>query len=808
MTHRILKLFLILLCATLPARADLNDTEDWKSAAQVREVRSMVFFQGQVVAGTPRGGLLLLDPSGGAVDFFNSGDGLTSDAVSDLAVDDQGNLWVATGGEGVSAAGLCRLDPSYGVRPVAQDLASNEVVSIASDGDFLYYGTRLDGAGRLSGGLPEAIYNTSSSGLSSDQVVHVAAHGGVAWFATQSGVDRLANNVIAPAIDGLELNIVRDLLAGPSGAFAADREGVKRWDSNNSRWESHGQGLADSVRALAFDGDDLIALGWVNQAWRLPAGSNQWQSQTLNITLRNYYSLAASGDGHVWYGGKQVDTERTLQGQRALLYEPDTDRSVVQFRILGEDVQNLEPDGQGGYWVSCLAPWNGLSHWRADGSFVSYDYDQETAGFGWCANRTKFGLALDRRGDLWVSNFRACITRLRPSSDDDPRTAEYLELTVADSPLRLLRTREIVEDPQGRIWFLSDGEAADEGLGIDILEDPTAPFEPTSWRALSPSNSLLRDGWVRSVEFEGRGTAWISIEGVGVQRWDYDGIPDDGVMRESQFLSNAAWDRIPYDGASAAVDFSEPRQVAIGPNGLIYIAAADKGVLEVEYRPFFVQAEDRISFRRIFRGGQAGSGLLSSNASGAVFDEEGKLWAASAVGLNRLDVLADDLSIDAWTTIEAYQTFQLQLSGYLGDVLSPMAGADLQKLRFDPVSQEVAMGSISGITRVQSAVGVAPPPSVENFDFQLYPNPFPGRSGEAQGVQIAGIEGEGSIIVTIFDLQGVPIEKGIEIPIDELESTPVWDGNTLNFEPAASGLYIIQVSWQGETANKVLAVER
>jgi hypothetical protein len=379
---------------------------------------------------------------------------------------------------------------------------------------------------------------------------------------------------------------------------------------------------------------------------------------------------------------------------------------------------------------------------------------------------------------------------------------------VDNSPLRLLRTRQIVEDPQGRIWFLSDGEAGDEALGIDILAHPTAPFDPLSWKALSPSNSLLQSGWVRSVDFQGAGTAWISIDGVGVQRWDYDGVLGDGAMRDGQFLSALAWDLIPYEGASTAVEFSEPRQVAIGPNGLIYIAAADKGVLEVQYSPYQPTPAQRISFRRIFRGGQAGSSLLSGNATGAVFDEEGMLWVGTEAGLNRLDVLSPDLTVDAWTTIVAYQTYQLQLSGYLGDVLSPMAGASLGQLRYDASSREVAVGSTTGVTRVRTGVGLVPAPSAENFDFQLYPNPFPGRGAEAPGVRIGGIEGEGSIIVTIFDLQGIPIEKGNEFAIEELDTTPVWDGKTLNLEPAASGLYIIQVTWQGVTQNRVLAVER
>jgi ligand-binding sensor domain-containing protein len=809
MKSSILCTFLVLssLLGSSLAMADLSDTAPWTTTSQVREINRMVLFQGKVVASTPQGGLLLVDPSSGGITRFNSGDGLSSDAISDMAVSPSGELWLATGGEGISAAGLCRLDASFRTRVVAQDLASLEITAVAADGNFVYYGTRLSGAGRLSSGVPEAVYTSAGQGLVDDRVLYVAASGGEAWFATRGGLSRLKNGIFQTFNGGLDFEVVRDLIAGPVGVFAADRVGVKKFDASTANWVEFGSGLSDSLRALSFDGDSLVGLGYTGTAWRLDAQATQWQSRALDVNLRLLESLSPDGLGHVWYGGYQVDLQRTLQGPIASLLEPDSGRALSVNGLLGVNVQNLVPDRQGGAWVSCLAPYTGLTHWRKDGSFVHYDYAQSVAGLGWCGDQTKFGLCLDSSNDLWVSNFRDCLTRLQPDASDDPTGAAYLNLAVEDSPLRLRRIRQIEEDPQGRIWLLSEGNAADAGLGIDIITDRSRPEDPTAWKELSPANSLLMDGWVMSVTFQPPGTAWICIDGKGVQRWDYDGLLNDGIMRDSQFNAAEAWDLIPYVGASSAFAFSQPRQVAVGQNGLIYIAAADLGVLEMSYTPFLSNASDRIHISRVFREGQAGLGLLSSNATGCVFDPDGRLWVTTAAGLNRLTVLESKLQIGAWTTVDAFSTFQLQLSGYRGEVISPMAGAELQNIVFDPQRNEMMIGSTLGVSRVSTQLDLLASPPEDQLSFVIYPNPYPGREGADEGIYLRGLEGSGPILVQIFDLQGTLITED-KFTSDELPSRPVWDVKDLQFRNAASGLYIVRASRAGGSATQVLAVER
>ena len=804
--HSLLLLSLV-LAGVHSSQASLTNTVSWNTASQLLKVRRMVLFDGRLVAATPRGGLLLVDPRTQVIGRFNSGDGLVSDAVSDLTVDDEGNLWVATGGDGSGAAGLCRITPQFSVKPVSQDLASPQVTAVSADGDFVYYGTRASGVGRLSSGVPDAVYTSASHGLADDRILRVTAYGGSVWFSTQGGVSRFRDNVFTTENNGLSMGVVRDILSGPGGVFVADRSGVKRFDEKSQSWQSWGTGLADSLRAMAMDGGDLVGLGWTGTAWRLPEGGDLWQSHSLDTNFRTYLTLAADGLGRVWYGGTMVDLSRTLQGPIALLYEPEQDLSLVVAGLLGVNIQNVVSDGEGGLWVSCLAPYNGLTHWRADGGFIRYDYVEATVGFGWCANRTKFGLARDSAGFLWVSNFKDCLTRMRPDPSDDPSRAEMLHLHRGESPLRLIRIRQIRKDPQGRIWLLSEGNAGDEGLGIDIIEDPSRPLDPSAWRQLTPANSLLLGGWVRDVTFQEGGTAWISVEGQGVERWDYDGPLDDGVMRDSQFSSTLAWDVIPYDGASPSVEFSSPRQVAIAPNGLVYIAAADRGVLELRYDPQGSSPFDRIRFLRVFRAGQAGLGLLSSSATGVVFDERGALWVSSSAGLNRLRGLDGELQIDAWTTVEAFNTFQLQLAGYRGEVLSPMAGADLQRLLYDPIRKEVVMGSTAGLSRVRSDLELPPASEEDDVTFVVYPNPYPGPDGDGRGVFLSGISGEGDVDVDIYDLQGVRIAQGA-FTVRELETRPVWDAKDRQFNDVASGLYLVRVTRAGGSSVVVLAVER
>lgn len=108
---------------------------------------------------------------------------IINNAITDIAVDDSGNKWLATDGSGVVV--LDSGNTNWTVYDTGNsDLPDDFIHSITLSGSERWFGTLGGGAAHLSGGSWQ-IYNTSNSLLPEDDVLAIAidANGGQ-WFAT------------------------------------------------------------------------------------------------------------------------------------------------------------------------------------------------------------------------------------------------------------------------------------------------------------------------------------------------------------------------------------------------------------------------------------------------------------------------------------------------------------------------------------------------------------------------------------------------------------------------------------------------
>jgi hypothetical protein len=348
----------------------------------------------------------------------------------------------------------------------------------------------------------------------------------------------------------------------------------------------------------------------------------------------------------------------------------------------------------------------------------------------------------------------------------------------------------MAEGPGGEIWFAGNAGGDDLLLnqGIDILKNPRGDlFDPSNWLKMTTDNSLLAGNEIKGITF-GLGAVWLSVADVGIQRFDFDGNSNQQVTFEALFEALDSWDTLP------ASDFgldalNDARDLQIATDGTLWFGANGQGVVRFRYDPSFgpvdVVRVEKTSF---------GPSLLSNQVRSLVLDRDGAAWAATDAGLNRVVATsAFEVRVDAWTDFFAFVTRGLASS----EVISPLPGSNMWTLAYDPSAHRVYMATQTGAAALD--LDRLAPPAPPGLSVQLYPNPV--RDDRAR-VHVAGFSG--TVDVSIYNLLGVLLAEETGIVADD----EIWDTRDILDQPVASGLYLVRVSRDGETATQVLAVER
>ncbi len=766
------------------AMADLRDPAAWNVLITQEGIGDSAVWGDLIAAADDGGGLFFFDPGALSLESVTTREGLTSNRVSGFAVDDGGDLWIATRG-----GGIVRMAPDRSVRSVVQ-LVDLDVTAVSADGQFVYYGTS-DGAGFISSGSPAATF-TEEDGLVDDNVVAVAARDGVAWFGTPVGVSSFsrAGNVLVTRNDGLAAapdRQVRDILATARGVFVATATDVYLFDDNTETWILAAAGLAEPVLSLSELGNDILALGEGSRAFRLPDGATTWTTLALDTTNRDFQTVVGGPDGQVWYGGSLLNPQAMRNDPRAMLWREGLAEPVAARGLFGDGPRGVAPDGEGGFWIGTFPIRGGLTHWRSDGELVAYNLQDEGDGIGWGSSGPKIAVLRASNGDVWVSDLGNGVTRMRPHPSDDPALAEYLDFDAAQGLLRANSVLRMSEDSNGRIWFANNGGGADLVIdkGIDILLDQDNPLDANSWLKMTTGNSMLASDEIKGIDFQGDTVVWISGTGGGVQRFLHDGFQGTGSQRESSFQVGARWDTLTDVGGT---NLTDPRGVAVTNTGLIWAASNGSGLVRFRYNvggtPDQILRVRETSF---------GPSLLSGQVRDLVLDSSNDLWAVTDAGLNRVVEDAVDLRVDSWTDFVAFESRNLNF-----EFISPMPGSNAQTLAYDPASNRLVVATQTGAAVL--SIGALAPAPAEALEFSLYPNPY---RGDSTRLRVTGFTGLAD--VEIYNLSGVLM---VSRPMVRPDEGSIWDTRTLNDELAASGLYLVRLIQNGFSATRVLAIER
>jgi ligand-binding sensor domain-containing protein len=723
---------------------------------------------------------------------FTTVDGLGSNRVQCVEAAPDGEVWVGT-----ADAGITRIFSDRTARYLTALPGQLDVRAIAFSGANAWYGGP-NGAGRIVNGLPERSFR-EEDGLVSADVRAVAARASKAWFGTVAGIsefDIQANDLVTRN-EGLDDLDVRAMAIGAGVVYAGTATGLYQMNESGPRpvWEAVTPPLVVEVVDLAARGDRLVVVGPNRRVWTRSGSTATWTSTQLGMPDDRVTSATIDDQDRIFLGGRRGDRSVIGLDATPLIIDFDGAESPVYRQLHGTQFFGLGADREGGAWVGAFPVDAGVSHWRADGRVVAY-MDEETGPVGgpynndgWLQN-LKIDVLETSSGDVWVSSFQQGLTRLTPAPDDDPAAASYLQVTEHNSPIGMNRIYSMGEDPFGNLWFCAPGEVVtgDFNAGIDVLLDPDDPYDSANWVHIRPNNSLLAGEGFHDITFDGDRVAWLTVRGVGLQRFVYG----DGTGFDPATLTNpASWRTIRALPESAQDNLGAVRQVAVGANGRYWVATKGQGVFSFTY------TTSSITGARQYRTDGFGTRILSDDAVSVGVDSFGDTWVATEIGLNRIREGGDDTGVAAFTDLQNFLAYELG-EDYSFQILRALPGGAPVTLELSEAGPWLYTVSARGISRVDLTPGEAPPVDGEGPGFSVYPNPV--RAGDDE-VVIGGFEGQAR--VEIYDLQGRTIRK-----VTVEAGQRVWGLQTLSGDPVANGLYLVRVILDGRSSSRVLAVER
>lgn len=789
--------FLLVLLGAGPVAAQFDDT-DWELLLPQSRLVDVVEWNGRIVGADADAGMLLYDPATSSLESLDGSDGLASNRILSLVVDDDGRLWAGT-----ADAGLVFVEPNFAVRAITSLQDQGRIRALAVDGDFLYYASP-SGGGAVANGFPEQAF-TADLGLPSNDVVAVAAHDGRAWFATPAGIglfDR-RENVVRTVNAGLPGLDVVDVAAGPDGVFAAVGADVYRLDESDPSapvWTLLDVETGLPILDLEVDNGRIAVLLSQSRIRQRALGSTTWEEFGEVRAEVELLALHLRSDGGSWSVGRRIDLSQDEVIDTPVFWSREAGRSPALDALYGTRAWSLELDGDGGVWIGCFPPQDGVTHWRADGSVQVYaraDAEQdEGPGDGWLGG-VKRAIERDARGDLWVGTFADVggLTRFRPDLDAEAPAGEYLNLRVSDDVLKTRRVLDLASGPRGWLWVSSDGGITPNGrrnLGLDVLVDLDRPLEATAWVKITADASALAGDDVPALAFDGDRYLWMAIRGVGLQRFDLEGVETGGDLLAAS-VDSTRWRTLrslPTNALgtplTAAVD------VTIAPDGRIWVATEDQGTFAFRFDGFSVGDPDVTRFAT----NEFANSLITNAQRVLQVDADGFVWSGGEGGLHRLAVVDGRAEIRPFTNAANFLTLDL---GRLGaDVLSPLPGTGVRSLAYDAERRQLYVGTDAGVARVRlDDAGAA---AADAFDVTLRPNPI--RDGDDE-LLVTGFEGEVELFVYTLSGRLVHRIRGLR------DGDRAWDTRNVVDERVVSGMYLVRiVRDDGAEIVRTVAVER
>ena len=456
---KIFILHLLLLTIAFSANA-----QQWECHSNTRTVLSVVTNDDHIWAGSYHGGIIVFNYDGNVVDEFNMLNGLLSNRVDAMTIDNNGDIWVGY------EVGLSRYhNGSWEHFSTNDGLSDDNVNALAVDDENRLWIATNNGVTTFNDGVWEQFYE--SDGLFDNYVVGIdIAPNGKIWFGCKGGIGSYNGSSWWSMAVGASFYLYDAIVADDGGNvwFATNTTGigVKKWNGSTLEHFSTGNGLlSDYINCLGHNEEGI----WVGTYMGLSLISNE---SIINYTHETGYPYPITGtifcdsDDKIWLGctGGVV----SKQEDEWLIYRKENEIAL-------NDIGKINSTPSEGLY---FAHQNNISQLK-DGIWHYYNISN---GLN---NPYNYCVAEDLTGAIWIGG-RDTLSRY--VGDDD---WEYYSFHNSGENNN---AKDLICDDEGRIWVA-------HGQGLSV-------YNNGSWTFYDEDDGLINN-WVKALALDSDGRIWI-----------------------------------------------------------------------------------------------------------------------------------------------------------------------------------------------------------------------------------------------------------------------------------------------------------
>ncbi len=737
---------LLLLAAAGPARA----TGAWTTWVRPYTFTDALSVGDTVWMTSLEAGLLNWSAASGRFTTVTREPGaLASNALTALARDRIGRLWVGTLDAGVSR--LSADGRRWDLVNALDGLPGGAVTSLTAVGDTIWIGTEqgvaLWDGHQIAGALPEGV---NPSPFASDHVTGVVQRGDSVWVATQAGVYRsrvsTALTQWVTVNDSLPLTTVDALTSDGTTLLALQQDNVWRLDETRNAWVrtsflgrvQHLIGHDGVVLATADNG----VFRWNNNGWLIVNPSRPTYDSHDNQLLGTAYVATVDTRQHDLYGifAVNLDGLQVWNGTSFVTSKPDLP--------VGNDVQNIALQGARTYAATFdegFTRFDGRTwrNWDVGGcSGAECDTTFRNSAFA-------FSLVIDKSGDKWVGTWSTSVDRL-DDGVSPPQVAHYFPQPNATYDQRYTFGWSSAVDSTGNVWIGLDSYDRDGLPPLGMLQfDPAGNFVRLHRPAVTPMDA----GQVRAISADDRGQLWVGYAGHGLDVF-----------------------AIPPPGDTTLTEITD------------LIATSSQDVFGIEARRESTWVMISSGVQLYSTGGHSPVGTALPLAGppaprGACHPldvaPDGSVWVGTTAGLR------------VYRPGGAFQDFTTDNS--------PIANDEVRAVRVDQTTGVVWVGTSSGINRYDPHYVAPVPVGPAGLTLSIYPNP---ARLTALGAGLRLLAGTGGRFQgAVYDVTGRVLRH-----VDVQDGGVVWDGLDGDGTPVKPGLYFVRLEAGGHAATVRVAL--
>ncbi|MCF7803063.1 MAG: T9SS type A sorting domain-containing protein [Candidatus Marinimicrobia bacterium] len=614
---RVLSNGLVAVLLSIPLVINAQDI-DWKNYTASQLTTDLVETESTIWVGT-MGGLFQIDKaSGNITEYTHANSGLAGNAITALALNSSGTLWIGT-----NASGLIKYDGSTWSTfdSGSSMLESNEINDVVvdagdsvwvahSNGIYMYNGSEWKLYESPDYSEPDNYYTIE---ITSDDTAYVGLdNDGIAKFALNSP----SNWTLVEDNTTIDFVNVGVLSTNTEGHVWAGNDFGELFHYDGSTWSEQTSNIpsTDIVTSLEAAGGDSVYVGTVESGLVTYDGStwNTHNESNSDIPGNSVHAILKSGGA--LYMGTNSGTAKLASGTWTS-YE--TYNSGLQQTSMTGDVAI---DGNGTVWIGTgeESQTDGYGLVKYDGSTWEI-FNTSNSGL---PNNTVLSVAVGPNGNIYAG------------TDDglgiyDGSTWEVFE--GFGSPLPEDVVVDITVESDGTAWIVT--QDFDGGI---------ATFDGSQWTTYTSNNTSVPLDDVTSIDIDGNGNAWIGTRRDGVIM--FDGTTWTQYSPQSTNLTgalihsvtvdhnNIVWAGLGWDddyGAGIA-RFDGSSWTIIGEQNSVYPGGIVNDITTDASGSVWISTRTNGLIR--FSGGQIehyrknNSGLASNDVRAVAFGDNGDKW--------------------------------------------------------------------------------------------------------------------------------------------------------------------------------------